>query len=153
MRKSVIALSILSIFLSNTIHASEMKSIKIGGYIIPPAFVSALEEGMSVPVFLRLSDDAKKNQSEDKIADAVIVIDQGKIKLSSIQLIDSTQGPKLNSLLVEKIENKQNAIFDDTNGIVIDNNAVLKLNISSFNLSLDVDKLHLHLKRVQGILY
>lgn len=140
MRKSVIALSILSIFFSNTIHASEMKSIKIGGYIIPPAFVSALEEGMSVPVFLRLSDDAKKNQSEDKIADAVIVIDQGKIKLSSIHLIDSTQGPQLNSLLVDKIENKQDAIFDDNNGIVIDNNAVLKLNISSFNLSLDVDK-------------
>lgn len=140
MRKSVIALSILSIFFSNTIHASEMKSIKIGGYIIPPAFVSALEEGMSVPVFLRLSDDAKNNQSEDKIADAVIVIDQGKIKLSSIQLIDSTQGPKLNNLLVEKIENKQNTVFDDTNGIVIDNNAALKLNISSFNLSLDVDK-------------
>nr|WP_235148182.1 hypothetical protein [Providencia rettgeri] len=51
MRKSAIALSILSIIFSNTINANEMKSVKIGGYIIPPAFVSALEEGMSVPVF------------------------------------------------------------------------------------------------------
>lgn len=140
MRKSVIALSILSILFSNTIHASEMKNIKIGGYIIPPAFVSALEEGMSVPVFLRLSDDIKHTQSEDKIADAIIVIEQGKIKLSSIQLTDSIQGPKLDNLLVEKLEKKQNATFDDTNAIIIDNNAVLKLNISSFNLSLDVNK-------------
>lgn len=140
MRKSVIALSILSVIFSNTINASEMKSIKIGGYIIPPAFVNALEEGMSVPVFLRLSDNDVKNQSEDKIADAIIVIEQGKIKLSSIHLIESIQGPKLNKLLVEKLESQQNANFNESNGIVIDNNAVLKLNISSFNLSLDVDK-------------
>ena len=81
MRKSSIALSILSIIFSNTINANEMKSVKIGGYIIPPAFVSALEEGMSVPVFLRLNDDTVTNQSESKIADAVIVVDHGNIKL------------------------------------------------------------------------
>ncbi|MGL4674046.1 MAG: fimbrial biogenesis outer membrane usher protein, partial [Wohlfahrtiimonas sp.] len=140
MRKSAIALSILSIIFSNSINADEMKSIKIGGYIIPPAFVSALEEGMSVPVFLRLNDEAKKSQSESKIADVVIVIDQDKIKLSSLHLIDNDQGAKLNNLLVDKLESKQNAIFNENNGIVIDNNAVLQLNISSFNLSLDVDK-------------
>ncbi|EPL9572101.1 TcfC E-set like domain-containing protein [Providencia rettgeri] len=140
MRKSAIALSILSIIFSNSINADEMKSIKIGGYIIPPAFVSALEEGMSVPVFLRLNDETKKSQSESKIADAVIVIDQDKIKLSSLHLIENDQGAKLNNLLVDKLESKQNAIFNENNGIVIDNNAVLQLNISSFNLSLDVDK-------------
>ncbi|KLN96918.1 TcfC E-set like domain-containing protein [Moellerella wisconsensis] len=140
MRKSVIALSILSIIFSNTINANEMKSIKIGGYVIPPAFVNALEEGMSIPVFLRLSDDAKKNQSEGKIADAVIVIDQDKIKLSSIHFIDSTQGPKLKDLIVDKLENTQNVYFDENNSIIIDSDALLQLNISSFNLSLDVDK-------------
>ncbi|WJW82000.1 hypothetical protein QU516_00615 [Moellerella wisconsensis] len=67
MRKSVIALSILSIIFSNTINANEMKSIKIGGYVIPPAFVNALEEGMSIPVFLRLSDDAKKIRVKAKL--------------------------------------------------------------------------------------
>lgn len=140
MRKSVIALSILSIIFSNTINANEMRSIKIGGYVIPPAFVNALEEGMSVPVFLRLSDNAKKNQSEGKIADAVIVIDQDKIKLSSIHFIDSTQGPKLKDLIIDKLENTQNVFFNEDNSIIIDNDALLQLNISSFNLSLDVDK-------------
>ncbi|WP_283126696.1 TcfC E-set like domain-containing protein [Providencia stuartii] len=140
MRKSVIAISILSIIFSGSIHANGIKSLKIGGYIIPPAFVIALEEGMTVPVFLRLKDADKNNQSEDKIADAVIVIDQDKIKLSSIHLIDNTQGPKLNEQLVEKIDNQQNAFFNESNGIVISRDAVLQLNISSFNLSLDVDK-------------
>lgn len=41
---------------------------------------------------------------------------------------------------MDKLENKNNVIFDEHNGIVIDSNAVLQLNISSFNLSLDVDK-------------
>ncbi|WP_163785282.1 hypothetical protein, partial [Proteus mirabilis] len=80
MRKSIIALSILGIIFSNTINANEIKRIKVGGYIIPPAFVNALEEGMSVPVFLRLNDANKQNQSEKKIADAIIVIDNDKIK-------------------------------------------------------------------------
>lgn len=140
MRKSAIALSILTIIFSNTINANEIKSIRIGGYIIPPAFVNALEEGMSVPVFLRLNNETQKSQSERKIADAIIVIDNDKIKLSSIRLIEDNQGAKLNNLLVEKIENKQNTIFNKDNSIVIDNNAILQLNISSFNLSLDVDK-------------
>ncbi|OAT34733.1 CS1-pili formation C-terminal domain-containing protein [Proteus myxofaciens] len=140
MRKSAIALSIFSIIFSCSINANEINSIKIGGYIIPPAFVNALEEGMSVPVFLRLNDDTKKNQSESKIADAIIVIDKDKIKLSSIHLIENNQGAKLNNLLVDNLENKKNVIFNENNSIVIDNNAVLQLNISSFNLSLDVDK-------------
>ena len=140
MCKSIIALSILSVIFSSAINANEMKSIKIGGYIIPPAFVSALEEGMYVPVFVRLSDDTKKNQSESKIADAMIVIDQDKIKLSSIHLINNDQGAKLNKLLIDKLENKTNETFNESNRIVIDANAVLQLNISSFNLSLDVDK-------------
>ncbi|ELX8380779.1 CS1-pili formation C-terminal domain-containing protein [Providencia vermicola] len=140
MRKSVLAISIMSIIFSNSINANDIKSIKIGGYIIPPAFVMALEEGMSVPVFLRLNDAASSNQSEDKIADAVIVIEHDKIKLASIHLIDSTQGPQLNSLLIETLEKKNNVFFDENSDISIDSNATLKLNISSFNLSLDVDK-------------
>lgn len=140
MRKSIIALSILGIIFSNTINANEIKRIKVGGYIIPPAFVNALEEGMSVPVFLRLNDANKQNQSEKKIADAIIVIDNDKIKLSSIQLIENNQGATLNQLLVDKIENKKNAIFNENNSITIDSNAALQLNVSSFNLSLDVDK-------------
>ncbi|MEX6001139.1 CS1-pili formation C-terminal domain-containing protein [Providencia vermicola] len=140
MRKSVLAISIMSIIFSNSINANDIKSIKIGGYIIPPAFVMALEEGMSVPVFLRLNDAASSNQSEDKIADAVIVIEHDKIKLASIHIIDSTQGQQLNSLLIETLEKKNNVFFDENSDISIDSNATLKLNISSFNLSLDVDK-------------
>ncbi|OAT49721.1 TcfC E-set like domain-containing protein [Providencia heimbachae] len=140
MRKNVIALSIMSVIFSNAINAKELKSIKIGGYVIPPAFVVALEEGMSVPVFLRLNNESQQNQSEDKIADAIIIIDQGRIKLANIHLIDSNQGPQLSNVLIEKIEHKQDTFFNENNGIMIDGNSTLKLNISSFNLSLDVDK-------------
>ncbi|MCL0001484.1 fimbrial biogenesis outer membrane usher protein, partial [Providencia rettgeri] len=117
MRKSAIALSILSIVFSNSVYANGIKSIKIGGYIIPPAFVNALEEGMSVPVFLRLNDDTKKNQSDSKIADAVIVIEQDKIKLASIHLIENNKGAKLNNLLMDNLEGLQNVIFNGENNI------------------------------------
>lgn len=140
MRKNVIALSIMSVIFSNAINANELKSIKIGGYVIPPAFVVALEEGMSIPVFLRLDNESQQSQSENKIADAIIIIEQGKIKLVNIHLVDGNKGPQLNKVLIEKIEQQQDTFFNENNGIVIDNDATLKLNISSFNLSLDVDK-------------
>lgn len=140
MRKNVIALSIMSVIFSNAINANELKSIKIGGYVIPPAFVVALEEGMSIPVFLRLDNESQQSQSENKIADAIIIIEQGKIKLANIHLVDGNKGPQLNKVLIEKIEQQQDTFFNENNGIMIDNNATLKLNISSFNLSLDVDK-------------
>lgn len=49
MHKSIITLSIISFIFSNAIYARDIKRIKVGGYIIPPAFVIALEEGMSCP--------------------------------------------------------------------------------------------------------
>lgn len=139
MHKSIITLSIISFIFSNAIYARDIKRIKVGGYIIPPAFVIALEEGMSVPVFLRLNSDIEKNQSEDKIADAIIVVEQGKIKLANIHLVDASQGPKLNQLLIEKLESKKESFFNESNNIEVDKNAWLQLDVSSFNLSLDVD--------------
>ncbi|WP_272539007.1 MULTISPECIES: CS1-pili formation C-terminal domain-containing protein [unclassified Providencia] len=140
MRKSVIALSIMSFIFSSTLSAKDIKRIKIGGYVIPPAFVLALEEGMSVPVFLRLKSDDGKNQSEDKIADAIIIIAEGKIKLANIHFIDTNKGPKIQPLLIESLEQKKDVFFNELNNIVVDKNAVLQLNIASFNLSLDVNK-------------
>lgn len=140
MHKSIIALSIMSFIFSNVVYAKDIKRIKIGGYIIPPAFVMALEEGMSVPVFLRLNTSREKNQSEDKIADAIIIVEQGKIKLANINFIDNSQGPKLSSLLIDELENSKDNFFNESNNIKIDKDALLQLDISSFNLSLNVDQ-------------
>ena len=67
MRKNVITLSIMSIIFSNAINAEQIKSIKVSGYVIPPAFVMALEEGMSVPVFLRLDNKEQKNKVKKRL--------------------------------------------------------------------------------------
>ena len=45
MHKSIIALSIMSFIFSNVVYAKDIKRIKIGGYIIPPAFVMAPPPG------------------------------------------------------------------------------------------------------------
>ncbi|WOC00432.1 MULTISPECIES: TcfC E-set like domain-containing protein [unclassified Providencia] len=140
MHKNIIALSMMSFIFSNVVYAKDIKRIKVGGCIISPAFVMALEEGMSVPVFLRLNTSREKNQSEDKIADAIIIVEQGKIKLANINFIDNSQGPKLSSLLIDELENSKDNFFNESNNIKIDKDALLQLDISSFNLSLDVDQ-------------
>ncbi|HHR5860535.1 TPA: TcfC E-set like domain-containing protein [Providencia alcalifaciens] len=140
MRRSIIFFLMLNISIVELSKASQIESIKISGYIIPPAFANALEEGMSIPVFLQLSDNKEADNKGSKIADATIIIDQGKIKLSHFSLIDSINGPKLNSSLTDKLGNQHDIFFNEENSITIDSNAVLKFNILSFDLSLYVDK-------------
>ncbi|MEY0768327.1 hypothetical protein AB7293_21605, partial [Providencia huaxiensis] len=79
--KSSLLFIFLSICFSSAIAESiKAKNVKIGKNIIPSAFVIALEQGMSVPVFLSFN----KNKSEKKIATANISLDNGKLKLISI---------------------------------------------------------------------
>lgn len=53
MQKSVVALGIAICLLSGNTYSQS--NIKIGNYIIPNVFATALEEGMTIPVFLRYS--------------------------------------------------------------------------------------------------
>ncbi len=52
MRKSGIALGIALCLLSGSAF-SQSSSLKMGNYIIPSVFATALEEGMTIPVYLR----------------------------------------------------------------------------------------------------
>ncbi len=116
--------------------AGPKNSIKIGNNIIPAAFASALEQGMSVPVFLQY----EKNRSSTKIATANISLNDDKLKLVSLEYLDNSQEANLSKELLDLIEQSKDDYFDDRMEISIGPNAVLNLDIISFNLNLNVSK-------------
>lgn len=120
---------------SNAI-SSPVSSIKIGNNIIPAAFVSALEQGMSVPVFLQYEG----SRSQTKIATANISLSDGKLKLLSLDYLDNSQEANLSKDVLESIEHSQDNFFDTKMEIPISDNAILHLDILSFNLNLNVTK-------------
>ncbi|WJW83151.1 CS1-pili formation C-terminal domain-containing protein [Moellerella wisconsensis] len=120
---------------SNAI-SSPVSSIKIGNNIIPAAFVSALEQGMSVPVFLQYEG----SRSQTKIATANISLSDGKLKLLSLDYLDNSQEANLSKDVLESIEHSQDNFFDTKMEISISDNAILHLDILSFNLNLNVTK-------------
>ncbi len=87
MHKNIIALSMMSFIFSNVVYAKDIKRIKVGGYIISPAFVMALEEGMSVPVFLRLNTSREKIKVKIKLLMPSLLLNKEKLNLRILILL------------------------------------------------------------------
>jgi len=131
--------SLLFVFLTfyiSSADAVKAKNIKIGKNIIPSAFVVALEQGMSVPVFLSFN----KNKSENKVATANLSLENGKLKLISIDYSPSETESELSDKLVSNLEKAKESLFDENNSIRIDEDAILNLDLRSFNLDLEINK-------------
>lgn len=111
--------------------------LRLGGYIIPSSFTQALEQGMTIPVFLQYVGGDHNEQGE-KIAHAVLAIKEGRLLIQEVKLADREDGAQLSSetkALITSIESRQ---FDEKSEIVISDNATLALDIKSFRLKLNV---------------
>ena len=114
----------------------QTNSLKVGGNIIPSAFVSALEQGMSIPVFINYEG----HRSNTKIANANLIIENNKFKLVSIEYLYNEDEAKLSNEIIEALDKSKNEYFDPNMLIKVERNAVLKLDVISFNLDLNITK-------------
>lgn len=62
------------------------ESLQVNNYVVPAAFANALQQGMTVPVFIRYDGDNSLSRSRQKIADAVIVAQKGSLLVNQIEL-------------------------------------------------------------------
>ncbi|MER1962227.1 CS1-pili formation C-terminal domain-containing protein [Proteus vulgaris] len=145
MRKSGVALGIALCLLSESAF-SQPTNLKIGNYIIPSVFATALEEGMTIPVYLRydLSEQSVlEEQSRNKIADALVVLKDNKITINSVTptLDESeTQTASINEQLVQSLNDLKDRPFDQNNTIILSPDAKLNFDLSTFIMSLDVNE-------------
>ncbi|MES0298666.1 TcfC E-set like domain-containing protein [Citrobacter sedlakii] len=111
---------------------------KVGKYIIPGAFSSSLEQGMTVPVYIRYNETDEKSQQ--KIADAIISLTDGSITVKSIAIAELPDNAVLSRKTRIMVEGLRDVKFRDNTVIDLSADARLKLNIASFHLEMIVSK-------------
>lgn len=111
---------------------------KVGKYIIPGAFSRSLEQGMTVPVYIRYNETDEKSQQ--KIADAIISLTDGSITVKSIAIAELPDNAVLSRKTRIMVEGLRDVKFRDNTVIDLSADARLKLNIASFHLEMIVSK-------------
>ncbi|WP_217077074.1 TcfC E-set like domain-containing protein [Klebsiella sp. PL-2018] len=126
------------IFLTTTLGFLHAAPVKVANYIIPSAFARSLEQGMTVPVYIRYNETDEKSQQ--KIADAVISLVDGNITVKSLALAELPNNTVLSGKTRAVVEKIRDVKFHDNTNIELSDNARLQLNVSSFHLEMIVSK-------------
>lgn len=86
--KAQFAFGMVFLFVQPDASAADISAQQIGGVIIPQAFSQALQDGMSVPLYIHLAG-SQGRQDDQRIGSAFIWLDDGQLRIRKIQLEES----------------------------------------------------------------
>lgn len=112
---------------------------QIDGVVIPQTFGKVLQDGMSIPLFIHLKGSVGVN-NDQRIGNAFIWLDQGKLRIRQIQLEDNDNNAQVNEVTREKLIALSNQAFDPQLVIPITQQAQLQLSLRQLLLQLVVDQ-------------
>ena len=141
----MVALGIAMFLLSENTY-SQPASLKIGNYIIPSVFATALEEGMTIPVYLRYNlsnQSVLDEQNRNKIADALVVLKGNQLVISSITpTYDSNDShvASINEKIIESLSELKDTPIEQKGKVTLSPNASLAFDLNSFIMTLDVSE-------------
>lgn len=120
--------------------ANSAVPLQVNNQVIPAAFAYALQQGMTIPVFIRYDGEKAVAPSRQKIADAIISVSDGVFVINQITLSDLPNRTELASQLKTVISELKDAKFNDGNRIQLNNDASIILDTRSFYLELLVSR-------------
>ena len=124
---------------NNAFSAGKTSPVRINNFLIPAFFVSALKQGMSVPVYIRYTGNTMHNRSEQKIADVMLNIQGGEFYIKQI-ILDEQQQTGLSPALKSRISKLKDVSFGDGERLNITDKVFLTLETKSFYIELHVDR-------------
>ena len=129
--KAQFAFGMVFLFVQPDASAADISAQQIGGVIIPQAFSQALQDGMSVPLYIHLAG-SQGRQDDQRIGSAFIWLDDGQLRIRKIQLEESED----NASVSEQTRQQLMCIGSDTSGIrfifcIYNRNRILRLIISN----------------------
>lgn len=133
--------SIIRIFfllsIITVMHAeAETNSLpKIGRTIIPLAFSQALQDGMSLPIFIHLNS-SRDRKDDQRIGTAFIWLDNGVLRIRQIQMEELKDGIRVSLTTYNNLININNRAFDSSLVIPITQGAELRLQMRQLLLQL-----------------
>lgn len=136
-----VTFSISALFLmSDETFASDRGPVRVNEYIIPSVFANALNQGVTVPVFIRYGDQADAPKSKQKIADAILSIKKDTFYVNKILLSEEQERPGLSLNLKQHLDDIQNRKISVNNLLAVSEGAYLALEPLSFYFELVVSE-------------
>ncbi|MEZ2602181.1 CS1-pili formation C-terminal domain-containing protein [Kluyvera intermedia] len=127
------------VFASFSANAAIEKVPQIGGVIIPGAFSQALQDGMSIPLFIHL-EGSNNAQSDSRLGSAFIWLDNGSLRIRQIQLEENDNNATVSASTRKMLASLENVSFDDALRINVTSDALLQLSLRQLLLQLVVKK-------------
>lgn len=121
----------------NEVCSSSLQSLHVAGIMVPDAFRKALQDGMSIPLYIHLNG-ATGTQDDQRIGTASIWLDDNMVKVRLIELEDQNGNASLNDHTRSKISSLKDIAFNDESKIPLTTNAWLYLNFQQLTLQMVV---------------
>lgn len=112
---------------------------QIGGVIIPQAFSQALQDGMSVPLFIHLAG-SQDTRDDQRIGSAFIWLDGGQLRVRQIRLEDNEGNASVSEQTRQQLTGLANAPFSEALTITLTDSAQLDLSLRQLLLQLVVKR-------------
>lgn len=136
---SLIVISIAFSGVVPVVFAGSENIQQIDGIIIPQTFSKVLQDGMSIPLFIHLKENTGTD-SDQRIGNAHIVLENGKIRIQKIELEDNSDNATLNEQTRQKLTSISDEAFNQQLIINVTQQAQLSLSLRQLLLQLVVDQ-------------
>lgn len=120
-----------------SVTAATDKVQQIGGVIIPQAFSQALQDGMSIPLFIHL-EGSTGTRDDQRIGNAFIWLDNGVLRVRQIQLEENDNNATVSEQTRKQLTALANEAFSKDLNISLTDDARLQLSLRQLLLQLVV---------------
>lgn len=137
--KTRFAFSIIFLFVQPNASAADIGVQQIGGVMIPQAFSQALQDGMSVPLYIHLAG-SQGTQDDQRIGSAFIWLDGSQLRVRQIQLEEREDNAIVSEKTRQQLTRLANVPFSEALTITLTDNAHLDLSLRQLLLQLIVKR-------------
>lgn len=137
--KTRLAFGMIFLFVQPDVSATAAGAQQIGGVIIPQAFSQALQDGMSVPLYIHLAG-SQSTRDDQRIGSAFIWLDGGQLRVRQIQLEESEGNASVSEQTRQQLIGLANAPFSEALTIPLTDSAQLDLSLRQLLLQLVVKR-------------
>jgi hypothetical protein len=137
--KTLLASGMVILLVPFSVTAATDKVQQIGGVIIPQAFSQALQDGMSIPLFIHL-EGSTGTQDDQRIGNAFIWLDNGVLRVRQIQLEENDNNATVSEQTRKQLTALANEAFSKDLNISLTDDARLQLSLRQLLLQLVVKK-------------
>lgn len=109
--KAQFAFGMVFLFVQPDASAADISAQQIGGVIIPQAFSQALEDGMSVPLYIHLAGSRGRQTISESAA--LYLVDDGQLRIRKIQLEESEDNASVSEQTRQQLMALANAPFNE----------------------------------------